>query len=346
MNIAYIVSALSNKGPVIVVKELVSQFTKKGHSCTVYYFDDIVELEFDCSVFRINIKEKIDFTQFDVVHTHGLRPDKYIFFNKPKFKINTLFISTVHNYVLQDFRYQYYWLVAFSFGNLWMYWLRKHDKIVTLSQDAQQYYSKWFSSDKLTYAYNTRSPDRTKKLNKEELKEVVDFKGDSVLLGVNALLSPVKGVDMLIKALPYLPDHKLFIVGDGKSRKSLEELSQRLCVSERCYFAGYKSNAYRYLEYYDIFTMPSRSEGFPLSLLEASVYATPSLVSNIPVIEEVFSTEEVSFFDLSNPLSIVDAIKIATASKLLGSKFHNKYLNSYSPEIMYERYLAIYNREI
>lgn len=346
MNIAYVVPALSNKGPVVVVKELVSQFTRKGHCCTVYYFDDIIELKFDCSVVRLSNKEKIDFTQFDVVHSHGLRPDKYIFYNKPKFKINTLFISTLHNYVMEDLSYQYNWFVALFFGNIWMYWLNRHDKIVTLSQDAQKYYSKWFSLDKLTYAYNTRNPDRTKKLNKEELNEVNDFKGNSLLLGVNALLSTRKGVDMLIKALPYLPDHKLFIVGDGQSRKTLEELSQKLHVSERCYFAGYKPNAYRYLEYYDIFTMPSRSEGFPLSLLEASVYATPAVASNIPVIKEAFSNKEVSFFDLSNPNTIVDAIKIANENNLMGRNLYNKYLNSFSPEIMYERYLAIYKRQI
>lgn len=346
MKIAYIVSALSNKGPVIVVKELVSQFTINGHSCIVFYFDEITEVVFDCPVYRINKKEKIDFTQFDVVHSHGLRPDKYIFKNKSQQKVKTVFVTTLHNYVFQDLKYQYNSIVAFFFGNLWIYLLRRHDRIVTLSQDAQKYYSKWFSLDKLTYAYNARNPDRTKRLTNEELKEVDDFKADSVLLGVNALLSPVKGVDMLIKGLPYLPNHKLFIVGDGQSRKSLEELSQRLSVSDRCYFAGYKPSAYRYLEYYDIFTMPSRSEGFPLSLLEASVYATPAVVSNIPVVKEVFSAEEVSFFDLSNPLTIVDAIKIATESKVLGVNFHNKYLSSYSPEIMYERYLAIYNNEI
>jgi glycosyltransferase involved in cell wall biosynthesis len=346
MKIAYIVSALSNKGPVIVVKELVSQFTRNGHHCIVYYFDNKIGVNFDCPVHKIEKGENIDFTLYDVVHSHGLRPDKYIYDKREKDNKKTLFVTTLHNYVLQDLRYQYNWFVSFVFGNLWMYWLRKHDKIVTLSKHANQYYGDRFPLNKLTYAYNTRKPDTTKKLNAEELKELIDFKGDSILLGVNALLSPRKGIDLLINALVELPEYKLFIVGDGQSRRKLESLAIEKGVADRCYFARYKADAYRYLEHYNIFVLPSRSEGFPLSLLEASVYAIPTVSSDIPIIKEAFTNEEISFFELSNPLTIVNAIKIATTDKELGKKFYNKYFNSYSPKIMYERYFEIYNRKI
>jgi len=343
MDIAYIVPSLANKGPEIVVKELVASFVRNGHQCIVFYFDDKIELSFDCPVKRISNKEVIDFSKYDVVHSHGIRPDRYIYKNKPTGRTKTLFASTLHNNLFQDLRYEYSRAIAAIFGRLWLHWLRRHDVLITLSKDARNYYSKWFSMEKLTYAYNTRSPDITLKLTAAEIQNLEKFKGTSILIGVNSLLNDRKGIDLLINALPSLNDYKLFIVGDGKSRKSLEKLSQKLKVENRCFFAGYQPNAYRYIAYYDLYALPSRSEGFPLALLEAAAYAIPTVASNLPVIREAFSTDEISFFDLENPKSIINAIITATANKTMAYKMNEKLIASYSPDSQYKQYLAIYH---
>lgn len=86
------------------------------------------------------------------------------------------------------------------------------------------------------------------------------------------MLSPIKGIDQLIKCLPYIPDYKLYIIGDGNIKSQLIQLSHDLGVADRCYFAGYQENAYKYLPYYDIYAMPSRNEGFSLAVLEAAIF--------------------------------------------------------------------------
>ena len=344
MKIAYIVPSLANKGPVIVVKELVDQMTSNGHECTVFYFDDIQQLSFACSTKRLFQNERINFLEFDIIHSHGIRPDWYVYRYR-EYSGKVRYLSTVHSYVFQDLSYQYNYFIAQVFGRFWMRWLRKHDKIVTLSMNAMKYYEQWINNDKLTYAYNTRSIDKTKKLSDNELKELLDFKGTDILIGVNALLSPVKGIDILIKALPALPEYKLFIVGDGKSRKSLEQLARIKGVYNRCYFVGVKADAYRYLPYYDIFAMPSRSEGFPLALLEAAFFSKNSVVTDIPIVKEAFTTEEVSMFQLSKPETIVGAILKATNNSDMGEKMYEKYTLCYSPENMYRKYILIYQQK-
>ena len=137
--IAYIVPSLANRGPVIVVKELVRQMISHGHECTVFYFDDKLPITFDCATHRIRKNEKIDFSAYDVVHSHGLRPDKYVARYR-EYSGKVRYISTVHNYVLEDFRYQYNWIVAQTFGRMWMHTLQKFDAIVALSQHAREYY--------------------------------------------------------------------------------------------------------------------------------------------------------------------------------------------------------------
>ena len=343
MKIAYIVPSLANKGPIIVVKELLEQMCMNNHDCVVFYFDNIIQLTFACPTKRISQNTPIDFKTFNIVHSHGIRPDRFIYrFREYSGKVS--YVSTVHNYVMQDLYYQYNWIVAQLFGKLWMNWLKKHDKIVVLSQNAIEYYSKWLDINKLHYAYNTRTLDKLKGLTNDEMEEFLNFKGNNKIIGVNALLSRRKGIDIIIRALQELNEYKLFIVGDGKSRKELELLARNMKVEQRCYFAGFKLDAYRYLPHYDIFAMPSRSEGFPLALLEAAIYSKPTVVSDISVVKEIFNIEEISTFYLKNPRTIQSAILEATDNQKMGEMMHLRYLQCYSPEEMYKKYISIYEQ--
>ena len=41
MKIAFLLPSLANKAPIIVANELVRLLLEKGHSCDVYYFENI-----------------------------------------------------------------------------------------------------------------------------------------------------------------------------------------------------------------------------------------------------------------------------------------------------------------
>lgn len=342
MNIAYIVPKLANKGPVNVVQELVKQMMLHQHVCTVYYFDEGNEVSFPCQTIRIKFRERIPFDSYDIIHTHGLRPDAYVFFHKPLFS-KSKFVTTLHNYVIPDFSYQYNKLTAYIAGNLWMASLCRHDKIVTLSKDAERYYRKWFPAKKLTFAYNTRDVSMNVLTTREERDVILSFKGMSILIGANAALTERKGIDQLIEALPYLKSYKLLIVGDGKSKKMLLELSQARGVADRVLFMGYKKDAYRFLPLYDIYALPSRSEGFVLTLLEAAIYHRNVVCSNIPLFKEIVNDTQVAFFELENIESLVKAIYKATQIRNLGENLYKQYIEKYSPKCFYNRYLEIYS---
>ena len=344
MRIAYIVPSLANQGPVIVVRELVAQMVGHGHECVVFYFDKKAAIDFDCPTCSIVQTIAMDFTKYDIVHSHGLRPDTYVAkFREYSGKVR--YVSTIHNYVLEDFAYQYNWLVAQIFGRRWMHTLRKLDTVVALSHHAMEYYLRWFPSKQITYAYNTRVLEQLP-LDTKRMEAVKSFQGTDVLIGVNALLTRRKGVDLLLHALVRLPGYKLWVVGDGKEKKNLEKFAKRLGVEQRCHFAGYQPNAYQYLPLYDIFALPSRSEGFPLALLEAAVYGRPTVASSLPIVKECFDAGEVAIFDVQDIDSLESAIRTATHNLTMGQNLHQKYLEEYSPQKMYERYLAIYHGEV
>lgn len=341
MKIAYIVPSLVNNGPILVVKELVEQMVRNGQQCTVYFFDTKKqEIDFPCPVKRIGFRDKIDFDHFDIVHSHGIRPDFYVFCRKP-LKCRAKFVTTLHNYVISDLTYQYNrWIGGIS-GRIWMFILRRHDKAVTLTRHAIVYYKRWLPLSKLTFAYNTRYLQK-KDLTAEEQLQISAFGKESKLIGMNVVLTDCKGVDQVIRALPELPEYKLLLIGDGKVRESLQRLAVRLKVEQRVLFAGYRKDAYRYLPYCDVYAMPSRSEGFGLSLLEAAIFEVPTICSDIPVFREIFTREDVAFFQLENVASLVKAIKSVTGNTSMAKRMHQKYLDCYSPEKFYQRYISIY----
>lgn len=341
MRIAYIVPSLANKGPIIVVKNLVEVMTQNGNDCVVYYFDDKEELVFDCETIKISMTSRIDFSSFDVVHSHGLRPDAYVFFHKP-IKCRAKCISTMHSFVFQDLSSQYNKLIGFAFGWVMILQLCRHDSVFVLSRVAKQYYSRFISPKKLEVAYNTTTIDVSIDLSEEERNELLAFKSDSLLLGVNALLTPIKGIDQIIRALPKVSNTKLCIAGDGKSMSDLKSLSHSLNVDDRILFLGYKQQAFRYLPYYDIYVMSSRSEGFPLCMIEAVKAKCKVICSDISLFTELWTEKEVSFFELENIDSLVDAINSASKVDTTEAAFA-KYQELYSSNALYNSHLRMYS---
>lgn len=343
MKILFIVPSLKNAGPVLVANDLVHQFVRHGHKCKVCYFDEIRELDFDCDTERIVINRKIDFDEYDIVHTHGYRPQLYVFLHRP-WHAKAKFVTTMHNYLFDDFSFTYGKFKGFLYGMLYLCVNSRVDKVVALTKDAQCYYAKFFKDRKLTYAYNTRICDYSLDLTADEKQQLQTFRGDSALLGTSCALSPLKGLDLIVQALQGCPDVKFCIVGDGAVRKEWERLAENLGVADRVLFVGYKKAAYRYLPYFDAFAIPSHSEGFPLAMLEAAAFGKPIVASNLDVFKEIFTDDEIAMFDLKDKKSVATAIKRVLQDKeTLSCNIKLKYEKAYSPDCFYRRYLEIYN---
>ena len=90
--------------------------------------------------------------------------------------------------------------------------------------------------------------------------------------------------------------------------------------------------------------MPSRSEGFPLALLEAVAMRRNVVCSDIPVLKEIFTDEEVTFFELENVPSLVRAIKTALGCDK-SERAYARYIRDYSPARFAENYLRVYRGE-
>jgi glycosyltransferase involved in cell wall biosynthesis len=344
MKIAFILPRLVNQGPIVVAKDIIDSIKDKVDLIDVYYFDDIRELSIDCNLYKISFFDKIDFDKYDVVHSHMLRPDFYIWFHRKKRHNKALFVSTLHQNIYDNLKGNYGSLIAFVFEKLWLRFLKKCDVVVTLTDVMNSYYSNKTKLN-LKTIYNGRNVKTENKdiTSDADSKLLYETKSKFKIIGSHCLLTKRKGIDQIIRSLVFLKEFALVIVGDGQELLNLKALADECHVSERCFFLGYKHNAVSYLRYFDIYVMSSYSEGFPLGLLEAGLNKLPVVCSDIPIFRELFSEKEVSFFELDNIDSLSKSIQICYENRFLFSQYLYDTINEkYSNDKMAENYMLLY----
>ena len=104
-------------------------------------------------------------------------------------------------------------------------------------------------------------------------------------------LEPVKNHTLLFDAFRIaqssMPDLRLWMVGDGGQRKTLENLATELGIAKRVTFWGQQADVAPFFSAADTFVMSSRSEGLPLSLLQGFSLGLPAIVTDVGGMAEV-----------------------------------------------------------
>lgn len=104
------------------------------------------------------------------------------------------------------------------------------------------------------------------------------------LIGTVGNLSYQKNPEFLIQLLEKLnrknKKYTLIFIGDGDNRNKVEEYATKLGVYNDCIFYGNTNKVKDILNALDIFVMPSRFEGLPVSAVEAQANGLVCIFSN------------------------------------------------------------------
>jgi glycosyltransferase involved in cell wall biosynthesis len=130
----------------------------------------------------------------------------------------------------------------------------------------------------------------------QRVRAELGFSVDNVVVGMISRLDPLKGQETLIQAAKRVVDRypqvRFLIAGEPKNKTP--EYLQRLkfmvkSASLECYFVftGYRRNFMELAAALDVSVLPSLSEGFGRTNLEAMVLKKPVISSNIGGIPEV-----------------------------------------------------------
>ena len=331
-----ILPSLAQKGPIIVAKDIVDQL-KEEFYFEVFYFDDIVEVSFSCNTNRIKKDNKIE--GFDIIHSHMLRPDFYNSNLKGNFKK----ICTLHNYMYADLSDTYGKFIGFIYEKIWCFKIKKFDQIISLSENMKNYYLARIASSKINVIYNGRPQTNIEIQHIELMNQIEIFKGTSILIGVFCSLIYRKGIDRIIKMLALANNYKLLVVGEGKEKSNLQKLAKKLNIEDRIFWAGFQKAPNQFYHLVDLNIMASRSEGFPLALLEMGMHKIPVACVSHDIFNELYNDKEVSFFKPDNALSMLNACE-----QLINKKedyicfFYQKTVECYSIEAMGNSYKKIY----
>jgi glycosyltransferase involved in cell wall biosynthesis len=225
-------------------------------------------------------------------------------------------------------------------------YISKHDKVIALTKYMlDTYLKKYIPPKRLSYIYNGITISELCCIDESDRRTLSKIKAENYkIIGTNALLTKRKGLHYIISVLPFFPDYIFIIIGDGKEKNNLQKLAKKLGVYDRCFFWGYRKNARAYLTYYDVYAMPSISEGFSLALIEAAMQKRSCVCSDIEIFKEIFTQDEVAFFSLSNMQSLVTAITEAYENRnVKGENAYKRSVSNYTSKIMGDNYLHLYN---
>lgn len=104
-------------------------------------------------------------------------------------------------------------------------------------------------------------------------------------------LAQVKNHSLLLQAfhaaLSSMPALRLWMVGDGSERKMLENLASELGIASEVTFWGQQLDVAPFFSAADAFIMSSKSEGLPMSLLQAFSLGMPAIVTDVGGMAEV-----------------------------------------------------------
>ena len=112
-------------------------------------------------------------------------------------------------------------------------------------------------------------------------------------LGVVSRLEHIKGMDLVVPAFAEVrkrfPDVQLLVVGDGSLRAAMEQQAMALGCDDAVTWVGRQpqEELSQYYSRMDIVLMPSRSEGFGLTAIEAMAHGCVVVASDIGGLPEV-----------------------------------------------------------
>jgi glycosyltransferase involved in cell wall biosynthesis len=164
-------------------------------------------------------------------------------------------------------------------------------------------------------------------------------------------LAPVKNHALLFNAfrsaLSHMPDLRLWMVGGGIERKTLETLAAELDIAAQVTFWGQQLDVAPFFSAADAFIMSSKSEGLPMSLLQAFSLGLPAIVTDVGGMAEVVRLADAGFtVSPTDPEQMASAILRMAGNNAERSRFSANaeatFQSRFALQTMVDAYMDLY----
>lgn len=144
--------------------------------------------------------------------------------------------------------------------------------------------------------------------SKRNIKEELSMNKNAFVVAFTGRLVPEKGIDALIAAAERLRDHQeiqFVLAGDGPKRTEIERIGGNVHLLGKIP----PEDIAALLLQADAFCLPTRSEGFSTSLLEAAICGCAPIITDVGGVSEMIPDESYGvILDDKDPTTIADHI--------------------------------------
>jgi sugar transferase (PEP-CTERM/EpsH1 system associated) len=185
------------------------------------------------------------------------------------------------------------------------------------------------------------------------LRSAVSLRPETIAVGCVGRLDPIKDHATLLRAADIVisqgADIKLYIVGDGCERPTLEALVRsRSRLAGRVVFTGNVRNVSQWLNGFDIFVLPSLSEGMSNTIVEGMAVGLPIIATAAAGQELVEDQTSGLLVPEKDEGAMAKSLNLLIADKslrtTLGNNARLRAQSAFSMQRMVEEYTRMYTR--
>lgn len=190
-------------------------------------------------------------------------------------------------------------------------------------------------------------PDRA------SVRAALELQPNDRVIGLCARLSPEKNVPLLLEAFASvraaMPEARLVIAGDGPARADVESSVRRLGLEADVALLGFRDDVPSLIRAFDVFCLPSLTEGTSTTLLEAMNAGCPAVVTRVGgnpeiVVEGVTGECVPSGHAPALAAALTTMLQDPDRARRMGAAGHSRVKERFTFEGMVDGYEALYRR--
>lgn len=262
----------------------------------------------------LTLRHTIRTRAIDVVHAHNFVPNYHAAIAMLGMWRKPPQVCTCHDMGSRLSNPKLRWLFQWS--------LRRTAHVAMVGQQVHNRYvdSGMVSAARATTVLNGIPVDRFtgSQARRTQARQALGLPDEVPVIGAVGRQVPLKNHHRLIEVLPDLrrkhPSLKLVLIGDGECAPALQEQVHALGLDDAVQLAGARDNVADLLPAFDVFALPSQTEGLSIALLEACATGLAVVASRVGGNPEIIQENQTG---LLVPADDNDALR-TTLDRLLG----------------------------
>lgn len=277
--------------------------------------------------------------RFDLVHTNGYFADITGLIAAKLLRLPI--VSTCHGFISNDNKLAVY-------NVLDMLALRFMDQIISVSDKIKtDLAQKGVCENKIQVIQNAvevNSNSQELQLQRQVIRREYGIRENEFVLGYVGRLSIEKGIKYLIEAAAGLVEagvpFRMLIIGDGPQREEMQFLVNERRLDGKVLFAGFQKDISGMLPAFDVFILPSLTEGTSMALLEAMACGLPVVATAVGGTPRVILSEKNGLLVPSESSeAIVHAVMELSENRELRHKIGSAAFNTVESKFGVNRWL-------